>query len=82
MAEASTLDIAHEPPAAVRQVVALMNAGAGAFSQTLADDVRTGLVAALAQHGVTAEIRFVEGESLHAAAKRALVQAKRGEIDA
>ena len=36
----------------------------------------------LAQHGVTAEIRFVEGESLHGAAKRALTQAKRGEIDA
>jgi diacylglycerol kinase family enzyme len=62
--------------------VALMNAGAGAFSQRLADDVRTSLVAALAQHGVTAEIRFIEGESLEPAAKRALAQAKRGEIDA
>jgi diacylglycerol kinase family enzyme len=59
-----------------------MNAGAGAFSQRLADDVRSALVAALAQHGVTVEVRFVEGESLQGAAKRALMQAKRGEIDA
>ena len=84
MADASTLDLAPEPPTrlTVKRVVALMNAGAGAFNQKLADDVRSGLAAALAQHGVTAEIRFVEGESLHGAAKRALTQAKRGEIDA
>ncbi|MGH6833583.1 MAG: diacylglycerol/lipid kinase family protein [Methyloceanibacter sp.] len=70
------------PGVAVRRVVALMNAGAGAFSHALAEDVRTGLAAGLAQHGVTAEIKFVEGAGLHDAAKRALRQAKRGEIDA
>jgi len=84
MADASTLELASEPLAsvAVRRVVALMNAGAGAFSQALAEDVRTGLAAGLAQHGVTAEIKFVEGDGLHDAAERALAQAKRGEIDA
>jgi diacylglycerol kinase family enzyme len=84
MADASTLDLAAEPLAsvAVRRVVALMNAGAGAFSQALAEDVRTSLAAGLAQHGVTAEIKFVEGDGLHDAAERALAQAKRGEIDA
>ena len=84
MADASALELASEPAAkvAVRRVVALMNAGAGAFSQTLAEDVRTGLAAGLAQHGVTAEIKFVEGEGLHDAAERALKQAKRGAIDA
>lgn len=83
MADLSALEFAPEPAkVTVTRVVALMNAGAGAFNQKLADDVRTDLVAALAQHGVTAEIRFVEGESLEGAAKRALTQAKRGEIDA
>jgi diacylglycerol kinase family enzyme len=85
MAEASTLDIAHEPPAAivaVRRVVALMNASAGAFSQTFAEDVRRALASSFAHHGVAAAIRFVEGEELHEAAEAALAQAKRGEIDA
>jgi diacylglycerol kinase family enzyme len=84
MDDTTTLDREPEPAAkvTVNRVVALMNAGAGAFNEKLADDVRTTLVAALAQHGVTAEIRFIEGESLEGAAKRALIQAKRGEIDA
>jgi diacylglycerol kinase family enzyme len=84
MVEASAADLASEPPAtlAVRRVVALMNAGAGAFSQALADDVQTALSAAFAQHGVAAGIKFVEGDDLHAAAEAALKQAKRGEIDA
>jgi diacylglycerol kinase family enzyme len=62
--------------------LALMNAGAGAFSQALAEEVRTGLAVGLAQYGVTAEIKFVDGEGLHDAAERALRQAQRGEIDA
>jgi len=80
MADTTTLEPGDR--VTVKRVVALMNAGAGAFSEKLADDVRSTLVTALAQHGVTAEIKFVEGESLHGAAKRALTQAKRGEIDA
>ena len=84
MAAQSTLDPASEPAARVevRRVVALMNSGAGAFSQALADDVRTALAAGLAQHGVTAEIKFIEGGGLREAAERALTQARRGEIDA
>ena len=84
MADASALDPASGPRAraAVRRVVVLMNSGAGAFSQALASDVRTALAAGLAQHGVTAEIKFVEGGGLREAAERALTQARRGEIDA
>src|SRR5215510_4552893 len=84
MTNTNTIGRGREPEArvSVKRVVALMNAGAGAFNEKLADDVRATLVAALAQHGVTVEIRLVEGESLTGAARRALVQAKRGEIDA
>ena len=84
MVEASASDLAPERSATVtvRRVAALMNAGAGAFSQKLAEDVQTALSAAFAHHGVAAAIKFVEGEGLHAAAKTALAQAKRGEIDA
>jgi diacylglycerol kinase family enzyme len=84
MADATALEPASKvaTKVTVKRVVALMNAGAGAFSQKLAEDVRSALVADLAQHGVTVEIKFVEGESLHGAAQRALTQAKRGEIDA
>ncbi len=84
MVEASALEIASEPPpsVAVRRVAALMNAGAGAFSQALAEDVQSALSASFALHGVAAEIRFVEGEGLREAAEAALDRAKRGEIDA
>lgn len=84
MVEASASDLAPERSATVtvRRVAALMNAGAGAFSQKLAEEVQTALSAAFAHHGVAAAIKFVEGEGLHAAAKTALAQAKRGEIDA
>jgi diacylglycerol kinase family enzyme len=82
--EASMLDLASEPPAtvAVRRVVALMNAGAGAFNQALAEDVESALSAAFAGHGVAAEINFVEGNGLEAAAEAALARAQSGEIDA
>lgn len=67
---------------AVKRVVALMNGGAGAFSQTLAADVESALKAAFVQHGVKGEISFVDGEGLSGAVEHALKQAKRGEIDA
>jgi diacylglycerol kinase family enzyme len=67
---------------AVGRVVALLNAGAGAFSQALAADVQASLRSALTNHAVTADIVFLQANELRAAAARALVQAKRGEIDA
>ncbi|MGH6804682.1 MAG: diacylglycerol/lipid kinase family protein [Methyloceanibacter sp.] len=84
MAEAPTADFASEPHAtvAVRRVVALMNAGAGAFSQTLAEDVESALRTSFALNDVEADISFVDGEGLHDALERALMRAKRGEIDA
>jgi len=84
MAEAPTADFASEPHAtvAVRRVVALMNAGAGAFSQALAEDVESALRASFALNDVEADISFVDGEGLHDALERALMRAKRGEIDA
>ena len=83
MAEAPTLEIASEPALVqVKRVAALMNGGAGAFSQALAEDVQSALAAAFALHGVAADITFVEGEELHKAAEVALAHAKRGEIDA
>jgi diacylglycerol kinase family enzyme len=84
MVEILAPDLTREPPAhvAVRRVVALMNSGAGAFSQTLAEDVQATLDQSFAQHDIVAEIAFVDGEGLRAAAEAALAQAKRGEIDA
>jgi diacylglycerol kinase family enzyme len=85
MVEASALDIASEPKAAivaVRRVVALMNAGAGAFSQALAADVQSALVASFAHCGLAADIKFVDGEHLHEAAEAALALAERKELDA
>ena len=78
MAKAPTADLAAERPqtVAVKRVVALMNAGAGAFNQTLAAEVEHTLVEAFAGLGVAADIRFVDGEGLHAAAERALAQRK------
>ncbi|MBC8012598.1 MAG: NAD(+)/NADH kinase [Methyloceanibacter sp.] len=67
---------------AVRRVAALMNAGAGAFSQALAEDVESALRASFVLHDVEADISFVEGEGLHDAVERALMRAQRGEIDA
>jgi diacylglycerol kinase family enzyme len=68
--------------AAVKRAVALMNAGAGAFSQSLAADVKKTLKAAFAQHGVAAEIRFVNGEKLRESVEHALLRARRGDVDA
>jgi diacylglycerol kinase family enzyme len=84
MAEAPTGDLASEQPmtVAVRRVVALMNAGAGAFSRALAKDVESTLRASFAFNGVEADISFVDGEGLHDAVERALIRAERGEIDA
>jgi diacylglycerol kinase family enzyme len=84
MAEAPTLDRPNHQAETVpiRRVVALMNAGAGAFNQKLASEIETELASAFAHHGVAAKIAFVDGEDLQSSAKAALAQAKRGEIDA
>ena len=84
MAEAPALDRPDHQTETVpiRRVVALMNAGAGAFNQKLAADVESELASAFAHHGVAAKIVFVDGEDLQNSAKSALAQAKRGEIDA
>ena len=85
MVQDPVLDIVHGSATdivAVRRVVALMNATAGAFSQTLAEDVRQALAASFTDHGVSAAIAFIDGEKLREAAEGALAQAKRGEIDA
>ena len=66
----------------VRRVVVLMNAGAGAFSQSLAADVKKILRASFEQHGIAAEIRFVDGKGLGEAVARAIVRARRNDIDA
>jgi len=63
-------------------VIALMNSGAGAFSQALAAEVEHELTKAFSHFGVTADLRFVDGNGLHDAAKRALAEAKGGEADA
>jgi diacylglycerol kinase family enzyme len=84
MADAPTLDHSALPArtVAVRRVVALMNAGAGSFNQKLAAETESELASAFAHRGVTATIKFVQGENLHSEAEKALEQAKRGEIDA
>ena len=85
MVQAPALNIAHEPSTAnvaVRRLVALMNAGAGAFSHMLAEDVRRALATSFTHHGISAAIVFTDGDNLHAAAEAALAQAKRGDIDA
>jgi diacylglycerol kinase family enzyme len=84
MAKAPKAVLAPERPqgVAVTRIVALMNSGAGAFSQSLAADVERIVANAMARHGVAAEIRFVQGEDLRAAGERALAAAERGEIDA
>ena len=89
MTDAPTLDLAASQAATVpvtivpvRRVVALMNAGAGAFNQKLAAEIESELASSFAHRGVAATIGFVEGEDLRAAAEKALKQAKRGEIDA
>jgi diacylglycerol kinase family enzyme len=68
--------------AAVKRVVALMNAGAGAFSQSLAADVKKTVRTSFAQYSVAVEIRFIDGKGLREAIERALVRARRGDIDA
>ena len=81
-APAADLDLPRPQYVAVKRVVALMNAGAGAFNQTLAAEIERALAQAFAALGVAAEIQFVDGEGLHEAAERALAKARRGEADA
>jgi diacylglycerol kinase family enzyme len=82
MAEATTVDHRTDHVVPVRRVVALMNAGAGAFNQKLASNVESELASTFAHNGIAARILFVDGSDLHAAAESALAQAKRGAIDA
>jgi diacylglycerol kinase family enzyme len=65
----------------LRRVVVLMNAGAGAFSQSLAADVKKTLRASFKQHGIAAEIRFANGNGLREAVDRAILRARRKDID-
>jgi diacylglycerol kinase family enzyme len=81
-APAADLNLLQPERVAVKRVVVLMNSGAGAFSQSLAADVELTLARAFASLGVAADIRFVGGEGLHHATKRALAAARRGEADA
>jgi diacylglycerol kinase family enzyme len=48
----------------------------------LASEVKRTLRAGFAQHGISAELRFVDGEGLRVAIERALVRARRGDVDA
>jgi diacylglycerol kinase family enzyme len=84
MVHAPALELASKQPApvALRRVVALLNASAGAFSKTLADDVENALRVTFASHDVDAELVFVEGDGLRAAVEHALARAERGEIEA
>jgi diacylglycerol kinase family enzyme len=59
-----------------------MNAGAGACSKALAEDVERSLRQAFALHNIEAEISFVDGKDLRPAIEDALALAKRGELDA
>lgn len=67
---------------AVRRVVVLMNASAGAFNKTLAADVESALRAFFADHHVEGDIIFAEGEGLREAVEQAHARAESGEIDA
>jgi diacylglycerol kinase family enzyme len=82
MAEATIVDRPPDRVVTVRRVVALMNAGAGAFNQKLAANVERELASTFAHNGIAARILFVDGADLRAAAEAALAQAKRGTIDA
>jgi diacylglycerol kinase family enzyme len=84
MEEATSADLrsVERQRVSVRRAVVLANAGAGAFNQALSADLRWRLADALAQTGVAADIRYVQGGGLREAASRALAEARRGEIDA
>ena len=83
MVETAPLDLDRAaPPLAVRRVAVLLNASAGAFHKTHAEDVRSTLETAFAQHGITAEIHFIGSDGLRGAAETALASAKRRDIDA
>ena len=66
----------------MQRVTVLLNAGAGAFSGQLADEIRQELEGSFQAHGVSCDIRLVPGQLLSEAAALAIEQAKRGEIDA
>jgi len=81
--DASSLELAPAPGSkSIKRVVVLMNSGAGAFNQQLADDVSSQLELAFTTRNVQADIRLVPGELLRDSADNAVARAKRGEIDA
>ena len=80
-APSSQLDRA-APTVAIKRIAVLLNAGAGAFHKTHAEDVRSTLEEAFARQGVKAAVRFTGSDGLRAGAERALASAKRGQIDA
>jgi diacylglycerol kinase family enzyme len=65
-----------------KRIAAVMNAGAGAFSQALAADIQAELAQSFARNRVLADIDFVEGEGLRRAIEGALARAEKGAIDA
>jgi diacylglycerol kinase family enzyme len=65
-----------------KRIAAVMNAGAGAFSQALAADIQAELTQSFARNRVLADIDFVEGEGLRRAIEGALARAEKGAIDA
>ena len=73
---------APRPETGVRRVVALMNGRAGAFNHRHAADVVSILKSSLARHAIAADIRFIDGDGLHAAVAHARERAERGELDA
>ena len=83
MVDAASLELAPAPGTkSIKHIVVLMNSGAGAFNQQLADDVSSQLEIAFTARNVEAEIRLVPGELLRDSADNAMARAKRGEIDA
>ena len=83
MVDTSSLELVSVPGTGnIKRVVVLMNSGAGAFNQQLADEVGSQLEIAFSAHEVQAEMRLVPGELLRDSADNAVASAKRGEIDA
>jgi diacylglycerol kinase family enzyme len=68
--------------AALRRIVVLLNAGAGAFDGQDAARIQQDLAERLQARGIEAELRVLRGDELEEAATVALERGKRGEIDA
>jgi diacylglycerol kinase family enzyme len=64
------------------KVFAIINAGAGSVGVGDAGAFRESLASAFQQHGIEAELQFVQGDQILSAAERALVAARQRRIDA